>query len=699
MRFERIIRYPLLCLIGIIFLELPGARILSGDGGFKPDEAVITHTGAEKPVSTLWPRNINPLHVLIVFTKWKGESPGDSLAPYWANDLFNGQPGSIDDYFKSVSFQQYKVTGEYYRRVIEMPADTTYYRKSDVYSFDVIQILDQLPDFSFAKYDNDGIDGIPNSGDDDGFVDYIILMPRSHPYDFIYKNANGVMNLSLRDPYTTGDTRPFGSRIIVDQNSGCIAVARQKSVAMGTIVAEISHAYGALDLMDKMYETPETDSAGAGYWDVLAWGATGWAGSGIPMGPCAYNRMLMNCVGINNANLVELYGAREDIRIKPVGDPDGKVYRIRMSDTEYYLIENRSKESGFFYDMQIPRSGLCIWHVNERESNSSEEMKLCDLECADGRYRDRGYPLGTKPDPIQGRDNLDFWSRDISYLTEYNGNMGDETDVFDGVTYTEFSDRTNPNSRSEHNRNYSSGIEVYNIRREGIDIVFDCLASLRPAITPPSLPVLGAAYQRSKANTPARPEGTGKTVYLVNSGPNARPNLLVTESGQTLQVRDVASLQPYQLNETAFTSLTGGRDPGNASISRENISPETFSAVVREFNISPADITGGKALRTIQKVVLEESRQKLPFVLQIRQNHPNPFNAETTIPYLLSGEGPVMLEVYNILGQKVLESDQGWRMRGAHAAHLSAEGLASGIYFYRLRGAAVSQTKRFTLIR
>ncbi|MHB9029270.1 MAG: T9SS type A sorting domain-containing protein, partial [Candidatus Latescibacterota bacterium] len=490
-----------------------------------------------------------------------------------------------------------------------------------------------------------------------------------------------------------------GQRIIVDRSSGCLAVARQKSVAMGTIVAEISHAYGALDLMDKMYEIPETDSAGAGYWDVLAWGATGWAGSGIPMGPCAYNRMLMNCIGINNANLVDLYGAREGIRIKPVGNPEGKVYRIGISDSEYYLIEHRSKESGFFYDMQIPRSGLCIWHVNETESNSSEELKLCDLECADGRFRDKGYPLGIKPDPINGRDNLDFWSRDISYHTEYNGNMGDETDVFDGVTFTEFSDRTNPNSRSEDNLNYSSGIEIYNIRREGEEIVFDCVSSSRPSVKPPSLPVLGTAFQRSKANAPARPEGVGKTVYLVNSRSSARPNLLVTESGETLQVRDIGSLQPHELHEAVLMSLTGGRDPGNAAVSRKNISPEAFSAAVRDFNIRPEDITGGRSLRMVQKVVLEKNRQELPFVLQIRQNHPNPFNAETIIPYLLSGDGPVMLEVYNILGQKVLESYQGWRTRGSHAAHLSADGLGSGIYFYRLRGAAVSQTKRFTLLR
>ncbi len=699
MGYKNLIKRSLEFLIGVMLLSMAAVRPLTGDGALKTVEGVFTYTGVEKPVSTLWPRNINPLHIMIVFTKWKGESPGDSLAPYWANELFSGVTGSINDYFKSVSFGQYSVTGGFYPKVIEMPADTTFYKRSDAYTIDVIKILDQLPDFNFADYDNDGIDGIPNSVDDDGYVDYLVLMPRSHPYNFIFKNANGVMNLSLPEPYVTNDLRPYGQRIIIDKNSGCIAVARQKSVAMGTIVAEIAHAYGALDLMDKMYDTPETDSAGAGWWDVLSWGATGWDSTGIPMGPCAYNRMLMNCIGVNNTNLVDLYGAREGIRIKPVGNPDGKVYRIGISSMEYFLIEHRSRESSYFYDMQIPKSGLLIWHVNENESNSSEELKLCDLECPDGRFQDKGYPLGLKPDPLKGRDNLDFWSRDVSYRTEYAGNLGDITDVFDGAAYTEFTDRTNPNTRSERNPNYPSGIEIYNIHFEGEEIVFDCVASSTPSIRPPSLPIIGSAYQRSKANAPARPEGSAKTAYLVNSGSNLRPDLLIVESGESLVVRNVEKLTPHQLHEAAITALTGGENPGNASVTRQNIPPEAFSAVLGDYDLRPEDITGGKSLRLVQKMILEQNRQELPFVLRVHQNYPNPFNAETTIPYLISREGPVTIEVYNILGQKTLELDQGVRKTGAHAARLNANGLASGIYFYRLRGAGVSQTKRFTLIR
>jgi len=51
------------------------------------------------------------------------------------------------------------------------------------YSDAVIQLLIDDPDVDFSRFDNDGRDGIPNSGDDDGYVDYLVLMPRSRPYD------------------------------------------------------------------------------------------------------------------------------------------------------------------------------------------------------------------------------------------------------------------------------------------------------------------------------------------------------------------------------------------------------------------------------------------------------------------------------------------------------------------------------------
>ncbi len=648
-----------------------------------------------KPAAALRPRSSNPLHALVVFTKFKGEAPGDTLVPAWSNDLFTGKPGSVNDYFDAVSFGQFKITGEIYPRLIELPADTTYYRTDDIYSPDVIRILDSDPNFDFSKYDNDGPDGKPNSGDDDGFVDYVILMPRSRPYNFIMRWATGVMSLSMGDPYLTSRRNPLGDPIIVDSFSGCIAVAPNRAEAIGTVVAEIAHAFDAIDLMDKAYDTPNTDSAGAGYWDVLAWGAGGWGWTGVPVGPCAYNRMRMNCVGIANSNLVDLYGSREGIRVPPSCDRDGKVYRIWMGEYEYFLIEHRSNKGSYFYDMQLPKSGLLIWHVNENESNSDESCKCCDLECPDGLFRDKGYPLGEKPDPLNGGDNLDFWSRDVAWRNAHAGNCGDSTDVFDGVVYTEFRETTNPNSRSERS-SFPAQIEIYNIRRDGRDMIFDCRTTAKTVVQPPKLPTIGMGYQRSRSAAPV-PEA--KEAFLVSYRSTMKPDLLVMVSGDSLNVYDMTDLSEGAVQKAVLQGLSGKRTPGDAMIARQNIVPETFAAMTEEFGVRSGDLNGGRLPLLVQKLVLSEMSRKLPEVVELRQNYPNPFNAETVIPYILSSSGPVVIEIYNILGQKVFELDQGFRERGSHAARFSAGDMSSGIYFYCLRGAVRSQAKRFTLIR
>ena len=118
----------------------------------------------------------------------------------------------------------------------------------------------------------------------------------------------------------------------------------------------------------------------------------------------------------------------------------------RENENSQYLISNRDA-SASYYDRKIPGNGLLIWHV----TGSYHSYYNVDLECADGRYRDAGYPLGKEADPVNGEDNLDFWAGDSnkSYRDSHAGNTGDSTDPFDGEKFTSFSESTNPSSRYE----------------------------------------------------------------------------------------------------------------------------------------------------------------------------------------------------------------------------------------------------------
>jgi hypothetical protein len=383
--------------------------------------------------------------------------------------------------------------------------------------------------------------------------------------------------------------------------------------------------------------------------------------------------------------------------MKDAGDPEGKIYRIWIGREEYFLVEFRNNEGNLYYDMQLPRSGLLIWHITERESNSTEDQKLCDLECPDGLYRDAGYPLGKIPDPLNGRDNLDFWAHDDTYRIAHGGNYGDATDVYDGVNYTAFGTKTNPGTFSNA-FNISTGIEIYNIHREGNEMIFDCFIPPLPGKKPHLAPLIGMGFQRSNGYDMTHYIDFKKHVYLVNFGLGTGPNVLVTVSRDSLHVRELDSLNQYEINMMATASLSGGNGTGNSSLARENVTTEEFARVLGDYNVRPEDLGPGPSPSRIQRISLSTERP-LPFVLRISQNHPNPFNGQTSIPFLLSAPGPVMLEVFNALGQKVLEHDHGYMDAGAHTIRLSGENLSSGMYFYRLRGAAISETKRFILIR
>jgi hypothetical protein len=70
--------------------------------------------------------------------------------------------------------------------------------------------------------------------------------------------------------------------------------------------------------------------------------------------------------------------------------------------------------------------------------------------------------------------------------------------------------------------------------------------------------------------------------------------------------------------------------------------------------------------------------------LRLYPNYPNPFNPITTISWRLADDSKVNLSVYNSSGQKIAQLVDEEQSTGHHKAEFNAEGLASGVYFYRL---------------
>ena len=88
-----------------------------------------------------------------------------------------------------------------------------------------------------------------------------------------------------------------------------------------------------------------------------------------------------------------------------------------------------------------------------------------------------------------------------------------------------------------------------------------------------------------------------------------------------------------------------------------------------------------------------------PVKYSLSQNFPNPFNPSTTIKFSLAKETQVKLDVYNVLGQRVVTLLNQIMKSGSHEYHFNASGLSSGVYYYRITAGGFVQTHKMILLK
>ena len=84
----------------------------------------------------------------------------------------------------------------------------------------------------------------------------------------------------------------------------------------------------------------------------------------------------------------------------------------------------------------------------------------------------------------------------------------------------------------------------------------------------------------------------------------------------------------------------------------------------------------------------------------LKSNYPNPFNPTTTIYFELPKTTRVTLKIFNVLGQEVATLVSERLSAGSHSYEWSrSEGIASGMYVYRLEAENFVQCKKMLLVR
>ncbi len=91
----------------------------------------------------------------------------------------------------------------------------------------------------------------------------------------------------------------------------------------------------------------------------------------------------------------------------------------------------------------------------------------------------------------------------------------------------------------------------------------------------------------------------------------------------------------------------------------------------------------------------DNQNSPIPGKLELIGNYPNPFNPVTKIKFTTPVAGNVVLDIYNILGQKIKSYLWNNMSAGLHEQTFDASQFASGVYFYSLKLKAGKNAKNY----
>lgn len=259
--------------------------------------------------------------------------------------------GSIRDYFVAQSYGKFAidfdVKGPYTAK-----NKYAYYGRNVDYggvSFDdrpyelIIEACKAAdPEVDFKDYD----------WDEDGEVDQVYVVYAGHgeasyddpeliwPHESIISGHTGAP-LTLQgmtiDTYACGNELDSSDRIF----------------GIGTICHEFSHCLGLPDVYDIEY-SGETETPGQfDLMDAGNYNGDGW----YPAGYSAFERFFCGWLEPRRVGSVADVGELQPLHLHP----DAAIIEQFEGSTNYYLVENRVKES---WDKFLPSHGLIAWHIN-----------------------------------------------------------------------------------------------------------------------------------------------------------------------------------------------------------------------------------------------------------------------------------------------------------------------------------------------
>lgn len=251
------------------------------------------------------------------------------------------------------------------------------------------------PGIDFGEFDNDGPDGIPNSGDDDGVVDAVTFefneVAGSCGGPAIWPHRSGLTSW-LGAPYTTGELRPDGTPVVVNGY-----IIQGTTDCSGTVLQTanvISHEFGHVLGLPDLYHPidgiePQNRRWVLGCWALMAagsWGCGDTSASAAAFGPTHFSPWSKDRLGW--IDWIDVEDVLDQEIILGGAQTSRNALRIPMDDLgrEFLVVEFRPQVG---FDGFLPVSGVLVYHWNllgdMRPDRDSGVPYTFSLEEADGR--------------------------------------------------------------------------------------------------------------------------------------------------------------------------------------------------------------------------------------------------------------------------------------------------------------------------
>ena len=308
------------------------------------------------------------------------DSPEPATAPDYLQQLFFGDgPTTLSAFYEEASGGALTVTGAAapwvrtsVTRLDATGDETNVLGIGPAFGAWLLEALDSADvHLDFRQFDNDGPDGIPDSGDDNGVVDGLVFMfvevSRSCGGDGVWPHFSGISPRNVGEHWASTDTGFAGTPITADpylivSASSCDGTPETR---VAVVAHELGHRLGQPDIYHVVEPglegvLPERRRWVLGCFDIMAGGA--WGCGPVtdrrPFGPTQFSPWTLQRLGWID---LETVGAvRYTTFTLPPVRTSHRVLEVPLdaAGRESFLIEYRLA-AGF--DVDLPASGVLIY--------------------------------------------------------------------------------------------------------------------------------------------------------------------------------------------------------------------------------------------------------------------------------------------------------------------------------------------------